>query len=206
MIYFFSLVSFCPSILVVLVEEEPAHYLWFFPLILFWLSLTELLSSPSFSFMFFRSPRDWGPAYLGHLLRIPLRMKVLYNIHYRYFLLYIIITLLDVYYNQVLYCWMDWCREEFTCDIHDESNNMIVLPYFMDAERGTLEHMSLYFHVVGVVKLKSYYVCVVELEFDLCIWIEISRVGWYGYTMYLDEWLNAKEMLSKFLRNYRCLW
>ena len=104
-------------------------------------------------------------------------MKVLYNIHYRYFLLYIIITLLDVYYIQVLDCWMDWCRGEFTCDIHDESNNMIVLPYFMEAERGTLEHMSLYFHVVGVVKLKSYYVCVVELEFDLCFWIEISRVG-----------------------------
>ena len=41
-----------------------------------------------------------------------------------------IITLLDVYYNLVLYCWMAWCREEFTCDVHDESNNLIVLPFY----------------------------------------------------------------------------
>ena len=73
-------------------------------------------------------------------------MKVLYNIHCKYFLLYIFITLLDVYYFQVLDCWMDWCRGEFTCDIHDGSDNMIVLPYFMEAERGTLEYMSFYFH------------------------------------------------------------
>ena len=53
---------------------------------------------------------------------------------------------------------------------------MIVLPYFREAERGTLEHISLYFHVVGDVKTKSSYVCVVELEYDLCIGIEISRV------------------------------
>ena len=74
-----------------------------------------------------------------------------------------------MYYIQVLDCWMDWCREEFTCDIHDKSDNIIVLSYFIEAERGTLEHMSLYFHVVGDVKPKSYYDCVVELEFDLCI-------------------------------------
>ena len=61
------------------------------------------------------------------------------------------------------------CIRDSTCDIHDESDKMIVLPYFMEAERGTVEHMSLYFHVVGDVKPKSYYDCVVELEFDLCI-------------------------------------
>ena len=50
-------------------------------------------------------------------------------------------------YNQVLDCGMDWCREKFSCDIHGESGYMIVLPYFMEIERGTLEHMSFYFHV-----------------------------------------------------------
>ena len=50
-------------------------------------------------------------------------------------------------YNQVLDCGMDWCREKFTCDIHDESDYMIVLPYFTEAKRGTLEHMSFYFHL-----------------------------------------------------------
>jgi len=73
-------------------------------------------------------------------------MKVLYNAHYTYFLLYIFITLLDVYYILVVDCWRDWCRKELTCDIQDESDKMIALPYFMEAERGTLEHMSLYFH------------------------------------------------------------
>ena len=168
MIYFFSLVSFCPSILVVLVEEEPAHYLWFFLLILFWLSLTELLSSPSFSFMFFRSPRDWGPAYLGHLLRIPLRMKVLYNIHYRYFLLYIFITLLDVYYNLVLYCWMAWCREEFTCDVHDESNNLIVLPFY-GCREGYSRAYVIVFSCGGC--------CQAEILLCLCGWTWV----WFMY-------------------------
>jgi len=73
-------------------------------------------------------------------------MKVLYNVHYRYFLLYIFITLLDVYYIQVVDCRMDWCRKELTCDIQDESDKMIALPYFMEPERGALGHMSLYFH------------------------------------------------------------
>jgi len=73
-------------------------------------------------------------------------MEVLYNVHCRYFLSYIFITLLDVCYIQVVECWLDCCRKELTCDLHDESDKMIVLPYFMEAERGALEHMSLYFH------------------------------------------------------------
>jgi len=41
---------------------------------------------------------------------------------------------------------MDWCRKELTSDIQDKSDKMIALPYFMEAERGALGHMSLYFH------------------------------------------------------------
>ena len=41
---------------------------------------------------------------------------------------------------------MDWRRKELTCDVQDKSDKMIALPYFMEAERGALGYMSLYFH------------------------------------------------------------
>jgi len=140
--------SFCSSLLVIVIEEKTCSLFVF----LFLDTLLTLshwaVELTFFQFHVFSVTTRLRPSLtLDTLLRIPLRMKVLYNIYCKWFLLYIFITLLDGYYNQVLYCGMDWSREKFTCDIHDESDYMIVLPYFTEAKRGTLEHISFYFHL-----------------------------------------------------------